>query len=108
MTKNRGQVEMGQGGTQNCNLSYTITQRTSASNERSHGLAYDRIHSEGTSLDPWIGGNSLVVENTAKEIYREWIPNRFPNSKRNSMEKKRYKTPSQRLIGQQQTLSASV
>lgn len=59
----------------------------SASNERSHGLAYDRIHSEGTSLDLWIGGNSLVGENTAKEIYRECIPSRFPNSKRNGMKK---------------------
>lgn len=32
----------------------------SASKEKSYGLIYDRIHSKGTSLDPWIGGNPLL------------------------------------------------
>lgn len=107
MTKNRGRWKWDRVGPRTVTFPIQSLSELSASNERSYGLTYDRIHSKETSLNPWNGGNFLVVENTAKEIYRGQFPNRFPNSKRNSMEKWRYNTSSQKLIGQQQTLSAS-
>lgn len=49
----------------------------SASNERSYGPTYDRIHSKRTSLDPRICGNFLVVENIAKDNLRNGFQTDF-------------------------------
>lgn len=40
----------------------------SASKEKTYGLIYDRIHSKGTFLDPWIGGNLLLQKTQPKKF----------------------------------------